>query len=245
MTPAEISVVRARPDPARGVFETLAVRDGRLQALDRHVERLAASVADLYGHPLPHNLRIRARGIACQLAGEHRLRVRAHPTPGRLVVRIETEPFCRAEPQLTIMLSPVTVPCGLGRHKWCDRRLLDNLCSRQSMPMIVDVEGDVLEAAWANVWIVEGDRIVTPTADGRLLAGITRSLLLERAPALGVSASTEPISVARAREADAIFLTSSLRYAVRAGVEGGPSPHRHSPIVDVLRTALSAAAWDP
>jgi para-aminobenzoate synthetase/4-amino-4-deoxychorismate lyase len=103
----------------------------------------------------------------------------------------------------------------------------------------------VLEAAWANVWIVEGGRIVTPAADGRLLPGITRSLLLECGPALGLTASTEPISVGRAREADAIFLTSSLRYAATAALDGGPSPHRRSPVVKVLRTALSGAGWDP
>lgn len=226
------------------MFETLAVRDGRLQALDRHVERLAAAIGDLYGQPLPRDLEARARGIASPLDGEHRLRVRAHPAPGGLVVRIETEPFSAPEPQPTIMLSPLLVPGGLGRYKWCDRRLLDDLSWRQSAPLIVDVEGDVLEAAWANVWIVEGERIVTPAADGRLLPGITRSLLLECAPALGLTASTEPISVGRAREADAIFLTSSLRYAAIVALDGGPSPHRHSPVVKVLRTALSGAGWD-
>ena len=39
----------APPDPALGVFETLLVRDGTAQALDAHLARLAASVADLYG----------------------------------------------------------------------------------------------------------------------------------------------------------------------------------------------------
>jgi para-aminobenzoate synthetase / 4-amino-4-deoxychorismate lyase len=113
VTLTEVSAVGARPDPARGVFETLAVRDGRLQAL----ERLAAAVGELYSHRLPHGLENHARRIARALMGEHRLRVRAHPTPGSLIVRIETEPFSAPEPQPTIMLSPVLVPGGLGRYK--------------------------------------------------------------------------------------------------------------------------------
>jgi branched-subunit amino acid aminotransferase/4-amino-4-deoxychorismate lyase len=161
------------------------------------------------------------------------------------VVRIETEPFSVPEPRSTIMLSPLVVPGGLGPYKWCDRRLLDNLSSPHTTPLIVDVGGDVLEAAWANVWIVEDGRIVTPAADRRLLPGITRSLLLDCAVALGLRASTEPISVARAREADAIFLTSSLRYAISAALDGGPSPHHHGHLVRVLRSALSGASWDP
>jgi branched-subunit amino acid aminotransferase/4-amino-4-deoxychorismate lyase len=227
------------------VFETLAVRDGRLQALDRHLERLDNAVGDLYGHPLPRDLMARVRGIAQALTGQHLLRVRAHPAHGGLAVRIETEPFCARQPQPPIILSPVVLPGGLGRYKWCDRRLLDSLSSRQSVPLIVDVEGDVLEAAWANVWIVEGQGIMTPAADGRLLPGITRSLLLECAPALGLTVSTEPISLARAREADAIFLTSSLRYAASAALDDSSSPHCHSPVVMVVRNALSGAGWDP
>jgi para-aminobenzoate synthetase / 4-amino-4-deoxychorismate lyase len=245
VTGTEAAAVAARPDPARGVFETLAVRDGHLQALDRHLERLDAAVGDLYGDPLPRDLKTRVRGIAQALTGRHLLRVRAHPAPDGLAVQIETEPFSARQPQRTIMLSPVLLPGGLGRYKWCDRRLLDGLGFRQSVPLIVDVDGDVLEAGWANVWIVEGRRIVTPAADGRLLPGITRSLLVECAPALGLTVSTEPISIDRAREADTIFLTSSLRYAASAALDDSSSPHSYSPVVMVVRDALSGADWDP
>lgn len=244
VTGTEASAVGARPDPARGVFETLAVRDGRLQALDRHLERLGTAVGDLYGHPLPRDLKARVRGIAQALTGQHLLRVRAHPAPRGLAVRIETEPFFARQAERPIMLSPVLLPGGLGRYKWCDRRLLDSVRFRESVPLIVDVDGDVLEAAWANVWIVEGPRIVTPAADGRLLPGITRSLLLEWAPALGLTVSTESISLARAREADAIFLTSSLRYAASAALDDSSSPRCYSPVVMVIRDALSGAGWD-
>jgi para-aminobenzoate synthetase / 4-amino-4-deoxychorismate lyase len=237
-------VTQARPDPTCGVFETLAARDGRAQALDRHLERLATAVAELYGQQLPRELEHRLRGIAQQLTGEHRLRVRAQPAAGALVTGVETEPFARPEPPPTIMLVPVLVPGGLGAYKWCDRRLVDEWSSRGVTPLIVDVSGELLEAAWANVWIVEGDQIITPAADGRLLAGIARLLALEHAPEVGLTASTEAISLERAREADAIFLTSSLRYAVSAAIDGDPSPHRECPAVAVLRSALSCAGWD-
>lgn len=227
------------------MFETLAVRDRRPQALGRHLERLAASVADLYSERLPHDLETRVRLFARRLVGVHRLRVRAQPEAVGVSIRIESSPCSAPERQPAIALSPVPLPGGLGQYKWSDRRLLDSLGSRGSTPLIVDDDGSVLEAAWANVWIIEGQRIVTPAADGRLLPGVTRTLLLECAPALGITAATEPISVARAGEADAVFLTSSLRYAVTAAIEGSRSPHRHSPVVNVIRTALSAAGWDP
>jgi para-aminobenzoate synthetase/4-amino-4-deoxychorismate lyase len=61
------------------------------------------------------------------------------------------------------------------RHKWADRRAVDEATQRLgATPLILDEDGSVLEAAWANVWIREGDRLVTPPADGRLLPGVTR-----------------------------------------------------------------------
>jgi hypothetical protein len=42
-----------RPDPARGVFETILAVDGEPVLLDEHLARLAASVAELYELELP------------------------------------------------------------------------------------------------------------------------------------------------------------------------------------------------
>ncbi len=53
---------------------------------------------------------------------------------------------------------------------------------REQAPLLVDADGTVLEAAWGNVWVLEGDALLTPPADGRILPGVTRSLLLELAP---------------------------------------------------------------
>jgi len=210
-----------RPDPARGVFETLLVREGRVQALDRHLQRLAAAVGDIYGAELPVDLAGRAATAATGTSGDHRLRVRAVPGPRGLTVGIEVEPLALPDPRVPPSLDPLLLPGGLGAHKWCDRRLVDRHGDRTTVPLIVDRGEDVLEAAWANVWIVEGPTIVTPPADGRLLPGITRGLVLEGAPRLGLLTRVEPLPLARARRADAIFLTSSLRHAVAATLEAG------------------------
>jgi len=71
----------------------------------------------------------------------------------------------------------------------------------------------VLEADWANVWLVEGDAWVTPPSDGRLLPGIRRGALLETEP----HAREEPIDLARVAGADDVVLTSALRVERRVG----------------------------
>ena len=74
------------------------------------------------------------------------------------------------------------------------------------MPLLVDTDGVVLEAATANVWIAEGDDLITPPADGRILPGTVRAALLASEP----GAREEPIELERLASAESVFLTSSI-----------------------------------
>ncbi len=64
----------------------------------------------------------------------------------------------------------------------------------------------VLEAAIANVWIAEGDALLTPPTDGRILPGVTRAHLLAQTP----SAREESFDLDRMRRADQVLLSSSV-----------------------------------
>ena len=95
----------------------------------------------------------------------------------------------------------------------------------------------VLEAAWGNFWLLEGDALITPPADGRILPGVTRAVLLELAPSLGLHPREEPITLHRARAAAVTFATSAIRLAVPAGLGGGAAPP--AAVVDRIRLALA------
>ena len=118
-------------------------------------------------------------------------------------------------PAAPVTLMPFVLPGGLGAHKWCDRRLLEALGERTAgaVPLLVDGDGRVLEAAYANVWIVERGELLTPPADGCILPGVTRAGLLAAEPA----AREVEIGLERLERADAILLTSSIagRHAAR------------------------------
>jgi para-aminobenzoate synthetase/4-amino-4-deoxychorismate lyase len=181
---------RPRPDPARGVFETVLAVDGEAVLLDEHLERLGASVAELYGAELPPVV------IDLPERGAWRIRVVFRPEEGVTVERVPasfpTEPL---EPRLLVL------PGGLGAHKWVDRDLVAGV-----EPLIVDLSGEVLESGSGNVFIVEGDTLVTPPADGRILPGVTRGALIRNE-----GASVEPIDLARLEAADSAFVTSAIR----------------------------------
>jgi para-aminobenzoate synthetase/4-amino-4-deoxychorismate lyase len=124
----------------------------------------------------------------------------------------------------------------LGAHKWQDRRIVERH-GDDPAPLIVDGDGSVLEAAWANIWLLDGDELITPPLDGRILPGVTRARLLELAPPLGLRVREAPIRLDEARAAQAMFLTSSLRLAVPASFDRSPQENL---AVDRIRASLGS-----
>ncbi len=190
----------------------MLVRAGRPLELERHLERLWASVAALYPDAGIEDLETLAaegaRGVACG-----RLRLTVAPNgSGHLrtdILAAAVEPaavlpgWCRA-----VRLAGLVVEGGLGAHKWADRRLLARAeaAGGGAVPLVVDVDDCVLEASRANLFVVEDGTIVTPPADGRILPGVTRRRVLEIAPV-----REQPVSLARLLAADEAFLTGSVR----------------------------------
>jgi para-aminobenzoate synthetase/4-amino-4-deoxychorismate lyase len=218
----------ARPDPRAGVFETILVSDGRPVAVERHLSRLARSVRALYGGAatLPPELSEDVHAHAAD-ADAARMRVNARPCAGDIGIDVELTDL--APRQTPVLLVPVTVPGGLGAHKWIDRSLLTALSeSSGGEPLLCDLDGVVLESARASVFCVEpGGRLVTPPADGRILPGVTRARVLELAPRAGLIVSVEPVSLGRLRRAAEIFVTGALGGVEPAQIDaasgaGGP-----------------------
>ena len=199
----------ARPDPGEGVMETILVRAGEPVGLSAHLARLRASVEFLYGATLPADLPDRARGAA---RGHHDVRLRLVATPTSTGVRVACETAPLTDAVDAVSLSPVVLPGGLGAHKWRDRRLLEALARRTApaVPLLLDSDGSVLEAAWANVWVQDGGGHRTPPADGRLLPGVARARRLAQLRAAGVAVREVCLSLADLEAGD-VYLTSSLR----------------------------------
>jgi para-aminobenzoate synthetase/4-amino-4-deoxychorismate lyase len=204
-----------RPDPALGVFETILVRGGIPVDLRAHLARLRRSFEALYGAELPEDVGERVLAAAAT-APLQRVRVAALPTR----IEVESEPLGAEPAPESAVLAPAIVPGGLGAHKWRDRRLLDELSERlDAVPLIVDLDGDVLEAAYANVFIVEGTHLVTPPLDGRQLPGTVRARVLALHPA-----REERLTLDRMAAADELLLASSIRGIHPARLADGEEP---------------------
>jgi para-aminobenzoate synthetase / 4-amino-4-deoxychorismate lyase len=230
-----------RPDPAAGVFETLRSERGTAHFLDDHLARLRASVRALYGAELGDELDACVAGALATApdGAARRLRVVATPSAETgVALQAGLTPLGQAVERTAVRLRPWTVPGGLGGHKWADRRGIDEAARRlDATPLIVEPGGEVLEAAWGNVWALEGTRLATPPADGRILPGVTRARLLGLAGELGLDADEERLSLECLARADAILLTSSLRLAVPGRLARG-SGWEGADVAEAVATVL-------
>jgi branched-chain amino acid aminotransferase len=76
--------------------------------------------------------------------------------------------------------------------------------------IFLDRRGRVSEAPAANLFLLKGERLVTPALDADVFPGLTRSLLLSLAAELEVPAEVRPVEPAELRSCDGAFLCSTL-----------------------------------
>jgi para-aminobenzoate synthetase / 4-amino-4-deoxychorismate lyase len=202
-----------RPDPAAGVIETMAITTGRPLHLEQHLDRLSNSCRQLE-IPLPPELQLSIHDAAAKITDGA---LRVHVTRERAEVSVRARP----RPEAT-GLTPVTLPGGLGAHKWADRTMIDALSSPTSTPLFCDLDGNVLEAGYAAVLILTRGAIIAPPLDGRILDSLSRRHLLDAARHASLPVSVRSFTVDEARQADAVLLSSSLRGPHPGLLPGGP-----------------------
>jgi branched-subunit amino acid aminotransferase/4-amino-4-deoxychorismate lyase len=199
----------------RAVFETLRVYGGRPFLLDAHLERLCASSAYMR-LPAPDLSEChRLATLVLDAAGETELALRLYWTAATLVASVgPIDPTFEQLRTRGLRLAVVRSSRGaLARAK--STSYAENMIAQEDAielgaddALLVGSGGNVLEAPTANIWWRTGDRLFTPSLDSPILAGVTRSLLLEL--------SREPVdegdyALEHLLGAHEAFLTSSIR----------------------------------
>jgi para-aminobenzoate synthetase/4-amino-4-deoxychorismate lyase len=185
---ADPTTVRPVADPriSGGVCDTSLLHFGQPVERAEHLARLERSVYELYQLPLL------AEAVEALLhappSREPWQRQRIDVLPDG-TVRIER---AAVSGPLALEEKPgehaIVLPGdGFGGHKWADRGVQSEL--EEAHPGCIVILGDdagLLETTRANVVGVEDGKLVTPSLDGRILPGVTRTVLLELARDAGV-----------------------------------------------------------
>jgi para-aminobenzoate synthetase/4-amino-4-deoxychorismate lyase len=213
-----------RPDPSKGVFETLLVIDGVPVELDAHLARLRRTLDDVYEADLPVGAR---QELIAAAAGIPLGRLRLTVVPGEDGLRhdlIAGEVVPEAVfPERGAKLRSHEVTGGNGSHKWVDRRGMEH---PDCGPGQLICDGDeLLEAGWANIFAVREETLWTPPADSRILPGTARAAVLVIAREEGLAPQEQPVRAGDLLEADETFLTNSIRGIEPAtALDGNPLP---------------------
>lgn len=199
-------------DASRGVFTTLLVLDGEPVDLEAHIARLDASVRSVYGTTVRAGLEEAVRRKSEGLPGHHRLRIDAAPVGSDIDVTLSAGSL--APPARTWHLIPRTIPGGLGAHKWADRDRLGSPANPAVDPLVIDIDGSVLETGRANLFIVLDDGVHTPPLDGRILPGTARARIIEQLDSAGIPVLQHRLTADDVARASEVFVSNTLRGVV-------------------------------
>jgi D-alanine transaminase len=217
---------------ADGVYEVIAVVNGRLIDEEPHFERLHRSLSELRIEPPIGDaaLKIVMREVVrrndvhngiiyLQITRGVAPRDHAFPKSAKPVLVVTSRRSKPVNPALgRDGISVITIPDI--RWQRCDIKsvsLLPNALGKQQAREAgayeawqVDRDGFVTEGTSTNAWIVTRDgEVVTRACDHAILSGITRLALIDIIAREGLKLVERPFSVAEAKTAREAFLTST------------------------------------
>lgn len=214
-----------------GLFETIAVFDGRAVWLDEHLARMMAAaivigldiardeIRDAAAEVLAKAkgrqgiLRITVtrgaggRGLAAADSGEPNLLITLAPwISGSLFreARLVTSSVCRNERSPSSRIKSLSYIDNILAARGAAAEGADDA-------LMLNTRARIASSTIANVFILEPGRLVTPPVSEGVLPGIVRQRVLALAPRLGLKALEAPLSAYRAQHAEGMFLTNSLR----------------------------------
>ena len=142
----------------------------------------------------------------------------------------------------TVRISPQSVDPTVKNFHWGDlvRGMFEAYDRGGTWPVLVDAEGYLTEGPGFNLFIVDGEALLTP--DRGVLEGITRRTVLELSADMGMPAKLARFRTDALRRADEIFITSTAGGIMPITVlddqrvgDGKPGP---------LTMALRQAYWE-
>ncbi|RKX30351.1 MAG: branched-chain-amino-acid transaminase [Verrucomicrobia bacterium] len=240
-----------------GVFEGIRAYNGRIFMLERHIDRLYAS-AQAIALEIPISKERMATDIIRTCRANRIRNGYIRPIVTRGVGTLGLNPFVCRNPQIIIIASKIQlyppelyekglelVTVGTLRNlpeainpRIKSLNYLNNVLAKIEALnagvmecIMLNAQGFVAEASGDNVFVVKGNRIVTPPSWCGALEGITRGVVMELAAEMGYDVREDVLTRYDLYTADEVFLTGTAAEIIgvvkvdrRAIGSGRPGP---------------------
>lgn len=215
-----------------GLFETMAIRNGRVPLLQRHLGRLEAGGARLHLTLPPRSL---LEGEILEFAATHSsgvLKLIVTRGPGgrgyrpsgerattRILLRYPEPAYPPSWREQGVRLQLCATRLGinpalaglkhlnrleqvLARSEWSDPEVAEGL--------MLDTAGTLVEGTMTNVFLVLDQKLVTPSLEHCGVAGVMRGLLLEVASRLGLQPEVRTVMPEELEAAEEVFVCNAV-----------------------------------
>lgn len=215
-----------------GVFETIAVSQGKPEFLSRHLQRLQAGCQTLGFNPPKQQLIADEINLLCSRQQSVVIKIQvssgnsargysrvAERLPNRILTRLafpqRSQQLYDSGIKLRLCQHRLSINPALAGVKHLNR--LDQVLGRNEWRcheiqegVMLDTDGYVVEGTMSNLFLVSSGRLLTALLDRAGVAGIIRSVVLEQAQHAGVPVAVKRITLKDLINADEIFMTNSV-----------------------------------
>jgi len=215
-----------------GLFETLRVANAEPFRWDQHLDRLTRG-AEFLQITLPfdsHELRAALTELvrlnktpeaALRIALSRGVGQRGYSPTGAdqpaLVMSLHpAHPLPKSPPQWKLFTSSLRLTGNDPLTRWKTSNKLVQVLARAEAErsgadeaLLLNTGGDVCETSSGNLFWLEGSTLRTPPVDAGLLPGITRAVVLELAPQLGLTVAESRVRPGALTRAAGVFVTLS------------------------------------
>lgn len=194
-----------------GAFEVVRLYGGRPYALAAHLDRLAASAANLRLPIDPAAVRADVARLLAAAGGEPdpgQLRIVLTRGGRRLLLTESLPEHPEAIRLATVTYAPVRLLDGIKSLSYAANMLATRLAQERDADeaLLVTPHGRVLEAPTSSLFWISDGAVLTPPLSDHILASITRALAIELSDAQERSLTLEQLLAA-----DEAFLASTTR----------------------------------
>ena len=227
-----------------GHFTSMQVRDGHVDGLDLHFERLDRSTREIFGRPLPEN-RVRADlRTALDQAGSGDLSIRVNVFTDddlHLLTRVGPPIAAGTRPVRLVAYQHERAVPHLKHTGTFDLTYYARAAKQAGYDDAVfhTATGELSEASIWNICFARGPRIIFPAAP--ILPGIRQQLLQRGLD----SFETTPVPLADLSAYDAAYLTNSINPALPVAAIGSVTYLPHPESAETIATAYASQEAQP